>query len=131
MVVMDRDDYNNKAEELLNQPAYRPIPSDPTSRLKTRLISLLKQIQTEGGMNEATYKRLYPTGGRIPQVLWATQGSQAGNTTKAHSFQHWGSNLPNIQGVIKNPQAPGGEIYTSYSQQTRLLGTPEGHQTSL
>ena len=62
MVVMDRDDYNNKAEELLQQSAYRPIPNDPTNRLETRLISLLKQIKTEGGMNEATYKRLYPTG---------------------------------------------------------------------
>ena len=61
MVVMDRDEYNTKAEELLNQPTYRPIPNDPTNKLKTRLISLLKQIKTEGGMNEATYKRLYPT----------------------------------------------------------------------
>ena len=61
MVVKDRNDYNNKAEKLLNQPAYRPIPSDPTNMLKTRLISLLKQIKTEGGMNEATYKRLHPT----------------------------------------------------------------------
>ena len=56
MVVMDRGDYTNKAEELLQQSAYRPIPNDPTNRLKTRLISLLKQIKTEGGMNEATYK---------------------------------------------------------------------------
>ena len=32
MVVMDRDDYNNKAEEILNQPAYRPIPNDPTNK---------------------------------------------------------------------------------------------------
>ena len=67
MVVMDRDDYNKKAEELLQQPAYRPIPSDPTNKLKTRLISLLKHIKTEGGMNEATYKRLYPTGAGSPK----------------------------------------------------------------
>ena len=40
MVVMDRDDYNNKAEELLNQPTYRPIPNDPTNKLKNRLITL-------------------------------------------------------------------------------------------
>ena len=32
MVVMDRDDYNNKAEELLKQPAYIPIPNDPTNK---------------------------------------------------------------------------------------------------
>ena len=67
MVVMDRDDYNNKAEELLHQPTYRPIPNDPTNKLKNRLITLLKKIKTEGGMNEATYKRLYPTGTRSPK----------------------------------------------------------------
>ena len=49
MVVMDRDDYSNKAEEILNQPAYRPIPNDPTNKLKTRLISLLKQIKQRVG----------------------------------------------------------------------------------
>ena len=69
MVVMDRDDYNNKAEELLHQPTYRPIPNDPTNKLKNRLIILLKQIKTEGGMNEATYKRLYPTGHDPPSFM--------------------------------------------------------------
>ena len=54
MVVMDRDDYNTKAEELLHQQTYRPIPSDPTNKLKNRLITLLKKIKTEGGLNEAT-----------------------------------------------------------------------------
>ena len=48
MVVMDRDDYNNKAEAIHNQPAYRPIPNDPTNKLKTRLISLLKTNQNRG-----------------------------------------------------------------------------------
>ena len=67
MVVMDRDDYNSKAEELLHQQTYRPIPSDPTNKLKNRLITLLKKIKTEGGLNEATYKRLYPTGAGSPK----------------------------------------------------------------
>ena len=67
MVVMDRDDYNSKAEELLHQPTYRPIPNDPTNKLKNRLITLLKKIKTEGGLNEATYKTLYPTGARSPK----------------------------------------------------------------
>ena len=61
MVVMDRDDYNKKAEALLQQPAYRPITNDPTNKYKTKLIALLKSIKTEGGINESTYKRLYPT----------------------------------------------------------------------
>ena len=67
MVVMDRDDYNSKAEDLLHQQTYRLIPSDPTNKLKNRLITLLKKIKTEGGLNEATYKRLYPTGAGSPK----------------------------------------------------------------
>ena len=54
MVVTDRDDYNTKAEELLHQPTYRPIPNDPTNKLKNRLITLLKKIKTEGGLSEAS-----------------------------------------------------------------------------
>ena len=78
MVVMDRDDYNKKAQELLQQSAYRPIPHDPTNKLKTRLISLLKHIKTEGGMNEATYKRLYPTGAGSPKFYGLTKVHKQG-----------------------------------------------------
>ena len=67
MVVMDRDDYNTKAEDLLHQPTYRPIPNDPTNKMKNRLITLLKKIKTEGGLSETTYKRLYPTGAGSPK----------------------------------------------------------------
>ena len=69
MVVMDRDDYNQKAESLLQQPAYRPIPNDPTNKYKTKLIALLKSIKTEGGINESTYKKLYPTGAGSPSSM--------------------------------------------------------------
>ena len=64
---MDRDEYNKKAEELLHQPAYRPIPNDPTNKYKTKLISLLKSIKTEGGIDESTYKRPCPTGAGSPK----------------------------------------------------------------
>ena len=67
MVVMDRDDYYQKAEALLQESAYRPIPNDPTNKYKTKLIALLKSIKAEGGINEATYKRLYTTGAGSPK----------------------------------------------------------------
>ena len=67
MVVMDRDHYNRKAEDILHQPAYRPIPSDPTNKDKTKLISLLKSIKTGGGIDDTTYKGLYPTGAGSPK----------------------------------------------------------------
>ena len=34
MVIMDREDYNNKAQELLNSPACRSLPRDPTNKIK-------------------------------------------------------------------------------------------------
>ena len=35
LVVMDRDQYINKAEELLNQPTYKTISSDPPPNIRT------------------------------------------------------------------------------------------------
>ena len=64
-VVMDN--YVKKAEGLLNQPTYRTISSDPTTKYKKKLINLLKSIKTESAMNEALYKRLYPTGAGSPK----------------------------------------------------------------
>ena len=62
LVVMNTEDYKKKAEELLNQNTYRAMASDPTMRLKNKLITLLKSIKAKGGIKEELYKRLYPTG---------------------------------------------------------------------
>ena len=67
MVVIDRDEYINKAEELLSQPMYKSIPRDPTTKYKNKLITLLKTIKAEGGINEVIYRRLYPTGAGSPK----------------------------------------------------------------
>ena len=61
LVIMDRVEYNKKAEELLNTRTYKKIPEDPTRKQKNKLISILKNIKDEGGLNEETYRRLYPT----------------------------------------------------------------------
>ena len=67
LVVMDTAEYKKKAEELLQQPTYQPIPTDPTSKYKNKLISMLKSIKAEGGISEAVNKRLYPTGAESPK----------------------------------------------------------------
>ena len=66
-VVMDKADYSKKAEELLNKPAYKKIPEDPTSRQKNKLISILKNIKAEGGLSEEAYRRMYPSGAGSPK----------------------------------------------------------------
>ena len=51
-----------KAEELLQHPTHRSIPTAPTTRHKNKLSNMLKSIKAEGGISDAVYKRLYPTG---------------------------------------------------------------------
>ena len=52
----------------LGDPAYTVmIMVDPTNKYKNKLISLLKFIKAECGIDENTYKRLYPTGAAPPK----------------------------------------------------------------
>ena len=65
---MDRDEYNNKAKELLeDKKTYKEISTDPTNKLKTKLVSLLKKIKEDGGINDQLYKKMYPTGADAPK----------------------------------------------------------------
>ena len=63
LVVMYKEEYIEKAKELLKKETYKIIPTDPTNRQNNKLIQILKKIKEEGGVNEETYKRC------IPQVL--------------------------------------------------------------
>ena len=67
MVVMDKEEYIQKSEELLSQSTYKILPIDPTMKYKNKLISLLKTIKVEGGINETIYRRLYSTGSGSPK----------------------------------------------------------------
>ena len=55
LVVIDKADYIKKAEELLKEETYKRIPEDPTVKQKNKLINILKNIKTEGGLNEESY----------------------------------------------------------------------------
>ena len=67
MVVLDREEYIQKSEELLHQPNYKILQADSTNKYKNKLISLLKSIKAEGGIDENTCKRLYPIGAEPPK----------------------------------------------------------------
>ena len=81
MVVMDRQDYINKANHLLNQNTYKTITKDATNTIKNKLINILKTIKTKSVLGTNTYKyhvshRLCPT-----QVLWSLQDPQMRHTS--------------------------------------------------
>ena len=49
MVIMDRQDYINKANHLLNLNTYRSITKDTTNSIKNKLINILKRVKTKQG----------------------------------------------------------------------------------
>ena len=126
LVVMDKEQYINKAEELLKQPTYKTISSDPTTKDKNKLISLLKTIKAEGGMSEALYKRLYPTEAGSPKFYGLPKVHKEGiplrpivSSIGAVSY---------IQRAFQDPEAPGGEVSTSCPQHSGLYWTNKRHQ---
>ena len=68
LVVMNRTEYNSKAQELLEDGGtYKLIKTDPTNKLKNKLINILKKIKTEGSITEHLYKKMYTTGAVAPK----------------------------------------------------------------
>ena len=79
MVVMDKEDYIQKAESLLMQPAYKTIDRDPSSKIKAKLITTLRKIKKDTNVDEGTYKTMYPTGCIPPKFYGLPKIHKAGN----------------------------------------------------
>ena len=69
MFIMDKEDYTNKAQALLQDNTYKVLKKDPTSHLKNKLITLLKDIKQTGGLSTNKYKQLYPTSAVPPSSM--------------------------------------------------------------
>ena len=78
-MVLDKEDYIHKAEQFLQQPNYKILTSDPTTKHKNKLIAFLKTIKTQGGMNDNLYKKLYPTGASSPKFYGLPKVHKEGN----------------------------------------------------
>ena len=74
LVIMDRSDYIRKANELLDDTStYRTIQSDPTNKLKNKLINILRKIKVDTGVQEDIYRKMYPTGASSPKCYGLTK----------------------------------------------------------
>ena len=78
LVVLDKEDYIKKAEELLEDNTYKKLAEDLTTKQKNKLISILRNIKAEGGLKEEVYKRLYPTGAGSPKFYGLPKIHKAG-----------------------------------------------------
>ena len=79
MVVLDREDYNNKARDLLNTPAYKEIPKDPTNKIKAQLITKLRRIKKDRKLDEGMYKTMYATDCVPPKFYGLPKIHKTGN----------------------------------------------------
>ena len=75
LVVMNTEDYKKKAEELLNQNTYRAITSDPTMKLKNKMISMLKSPQSKVRHVRRFIQKALPNRGWVTQILWALKNT--------------------------------------------------------
>ena len=61
MVIMDQQDYNSKAQALLQDTnTYKVLSKDPTPQLKNKLITLLKNIKQSGGLSTQKIQTTIP-----------------------------------------------------------------------
>ena len=79
MVVMDREEYNSKAQELLNSLAYRSLPRDPTNKIKAQVITKLRKIKKDRDLDEGMYRAMYPTGCVPPKFYGLPKIHKTGN----------------------------------------------------
>ena len=67
MVVMVRQDYINKSNNLLAEPVYRPISRYPTNKIKAKPITMLRKVKNLTGLDNNTYKAMYPMSCSAPK----------------------------------------------------------------
>lgn len=59
-MVIDRQHYKCKMDELLTHLSYSKVPKDPTPKTKHHVMGLLRDVEKKGDHLEALRKRLVP-----------------------------------------------------------------------
>ena len=130
LVIMDTTDYKKKAEELLQQPTYQPIPTDPTSKYKNKLINMLKSIRAEGGISEAVYKKLYPTGAGSPKFYGLPKIHKEGMPLRPIVSSIGAVTYYTSKELVKDPQTIGRKVTIPHTKQPRFHTTDSRHPTA-
>ena len=78
-VVMDRVDYDDKLEDLLQNGPYRKVSRDPGQRFRKQLATLLKPLCESGRLERGSFLRLCPTHFEEPHMFGFPKVHKAGN----------------------------------------------------
>ena len=126
MDIMDRQDYINKANHLLNQNTYRSIAKDPTSSIKNKLINISKSVKNQTGLDSNTYKSIYLTGCVPPKFFGLPKNHKPDAPSKAYSVKLLVCYLWCGQGACQNPQIIGWQVPTPHHHHPKTLWNKPG-----
>ena len=67
-VVMDQSEYDEKMKCPLDDPAYRKLKADPTSKIETKIKRSLKEMEQRKGNKKKMRLQLTPQQATPPQI---------------------------------------------------------------
>ena len=105
LVVLDKEDYINKAQELLSQPTYKEISKYPTNKRKAQLITKLRRIKKDSNLDKGMYKAMYPTGCVLPKFYGLPKIHKTGNPLRP-IVSSWGSVTYGVAKVLSKVIKP-------------------------
>ena len=110
LVVMDKEDDAQKAKELLDQPTYRPITNDPTTKYKNKFVNLLKAIKLKGKLMKHYTENCIPQG-QDPLHFMASPRYIKNNPLEANTIQYRTCQLWDFQGTGQDSETPSGKVH--------------------
>ena len=100
VVILNRDDYNNKMSTIINDRSkFKPLTTDPlkvTLDRETKLRNFLKSLKKDNTITEELYKKLCSIGSKL-DILCGHKGTQSQYPSKTYSFCHSNSPLQPFQ----------------------------------
>ena len=79
-VVMDRSDYDNKMETLLNdRSTYELVSTSPFRRIERELNAMLLSLKRQKKIDDPTYRKLHSTDGTPPAIRGSVKHHKEGN----------------------------------------------------
>ena len=104
---MDKSEYIEKMKHLLEDAiTYKPLNMDPTNKQKNKLVNILRRIKTGSGMEDTTYRMMYPTGGSSPKLYRQPKIHKNKTPPEVHCLKQRLCDVWANQRAPKNSQTP-------------------------
>ena len=73
LVVLDKEDYIKKAEDLLEDNTYKKIDKDPTSQAEKQINQHIKKYQGRGRLEGRSVQKIISNRCWVSKILWAAK----------------------------------------------------------